>query len=263
MALNPFPPLASAFASDARTLKVGLFGRGRLGALVAEAVQAAPDLRLCWALGRNDRPGEAVDVALDLSVAAALGEHLEWAAASNTPLVIGSTGWDSATLERTAQAQPSLPLMTAPNFSLGMAMMRRLAEVLARYAALTGADLALYERHHRHKADAPSGSARLLADALVQASPRHHGWGDQAAQGQVFVASLRAGAAPGYHEMRADTAEETLLISHEAHSRALFAQGALAALRWLPGQTGLQSFDGLAAELLAPVWEPQLRGEPQ
>lgn len=253
---SPPRPFAPDPAAEARKpLRIGIFGRGRLGSLVAGAVADAPDLELAWALGRGAAPGSVVDVALDLSAAVAVPAHLDWAAASGTPLVLGVTGWERAALGRVARAHPALPLMTAPNFSLGMALLRRLAGVLARYAALTEADLAVFERHHRAKADAPSGSARLLADALVQASPGHDRWSTDPAPGAVGVASLRGGAAPGYHELRADAAAETVLISHDAHSRALFVPGALAALRWLPGRPGLHTFDDLAAELLAPVWQ--------
>ncbi|HAE23136.1 MAG TPA: hypothetical protein DCG47_12545 [Spirochaetaceae bacterium] len=241
-------------------MRIGIFGRGRLGSMVARLVEEANDLSLAWVLGRDDTvPAGKVDAALDVSAAAAVEEHLAWALASGTPMVVGATGWDRGTLDALVPEPKALSIgiMLAPNFSLAMAFMRRAALALGGLAALeSSADLAIIERHHRAKADAPSGSAKLLAQALAEGSGRHQGWAlGTAADGALSLASLRSGSAVGYHELRYEAPRETIVFSHEAHTRELFAEGALRALRWLPGHTGIVSFDQACADILAPIFQ--------
>lgn len=227
--------------------RVGIFGRGRLGTLVADAVYATPDLRLAWALGREDEPRAPVDVAVDVSAGAAVPAHLAWARKTGTDLVIGATGYDPALLD----GDPRIGVLVAPNFSLSVALLRRLCLTLGRYAGrLAGpggveTDLAVLDVHHRGKADSPSGTALLLAGALAQGSGRP--------VESVQTVSLRVGAAVGRHEVRLDTPLETLTLTLEAHDRAAYAQGALTALRWVEGRRGVYTLDDLAADVLDPL----------
>lgn len=232
-------------------LRVGIFGRGRLGGLVDAAVRSAPDLEHAWTLGRGQQVAAAADVAIDVSLAAAVPEHLAWAAGTGTPLVVGATGWDSAELER--HDLSGTGVLLAPNLSLTVALLRRFSVVLGRYAVRSPepVDLAVLERHHRGKVDAPSGTARLLAEAFAE------GAGRPAAD--VEVASQRLGAVVALHEVRWQTPSESLALTHEVHSRKLFAQGALTAARWLPGRTGIFTMDDLAAEVLDPMLADTLR----
>ncbi len=241
-------------------MTVGIFGRGRLGSMVAKLIEESADLSLAWALGRDEPlPSEKVDMALDLSAAVAVPGHLAWALAGGVPIVVGTTGWDRGALDGLVPEPQSLAIgiMLAPNFSLAMAFMRRAALALGGLAALDSrADLSIVERHHRAKADAPSGSAKSLAEALAEGSGRHTGWAlGKAVEEAISVASLRSGAAVGYHELRYEAPRETIVFSHEAHARELFAEGALRALRWLHGRAGLFSFDQACADALAPIFQ--------
>jgi 4-hydroxy-tetrahydrodipicolinate reductase len=266
-------------------VRVGIFGRGRLAQAVEEALEArkaaaeGEAIELAWSLGRGEAVPSAVDVALDASSGEAVGAHLSWALSSGTDLVIGATGWDRSALASAgldaAQRAP-IGVLTAPNFSLGVAFMRRLALALGRFAALDPAsDLAVLERHHRAKADAPSGTAKLLANALAEGSRyRSSGYGSSggftgwapspAGQGEIPVASIRAGREVGYHELRYESELETIVISHEAKSRALFAWGAVASLLWIRGRKGLHSFDEMADEIIGPLFggKPLFEGKP-
>jgi len=253
-------------------VRVGVFGRGRLAQAVEEALDArqagaeSEAIELAWSIGRGEAVPSAVDVALDASSGDAVGEHLSWALAAGTDLVIGATGWDNSILTGpglgAAQRAP-IGVLTAPNFSLGVAFMRRLALALGRFAALEPAsDLAVLERHHRAKADAPSGTAKLLANALAEGSRHSDGGGgftgwapSPAGRGEIPVASIRAGRELGYHELRYGSELETIVISHEAKSRALFASGAIASLLWIRGRKGLYSFDDMADEIIGPLFE--------
>lgn len=239
------------------TLSVGIFGRGRLGQAIAAALRAEAGLHLAWQLGRDGAP-EAVPVAIDASVAAAVPGHLEWALETGTDLVIGATGWSLEDLE--ARVSHRIGVLVAPNFSLSVALMKRLSGVLARFAAQGGGrDLWLLEHHHRGKADAPSGTARHLAQTLLESHPAkteivsaQHG---PIAPHQLSVGVLRAGSEFGTHTVGIDAPAESLTLSHSARSRAAFAEGALAAARWLHGRKGLFSFDLFAAEFLNPLFD--------
>lgn len=241
-------------------MRIGLFGSGRLGSAVREAALAAGH-EVAWALDAPGDPPSVPDVALDASGASGVAAHVDWARRSGCPLVIGATGWDRGILSG-AEAW-NVGIMVSPNFSLGVAFMRRAAVALGRLAALSereGAELAVLERHHSKKADAPSGTAKLLAEALVagdrSGGGSYDGWSVGAARpGKISMASLRAGAEVGYHELRLESAAETIVFSHQAHSRAIFAAGALRALEWMRDRKGLYSFDDFAASLINPLFD--------
>ena len=235
-------------------MRIGIFGRGRLGNAVAEAVREAKDLELAWMVDVGETPGEA-DLAIDASAAAAVPEHLEWALATGTDLVIGTTGW-AVPADLDARCRGRIAVLVAPNFSLAVALMARLGRILGRFAALD-ADLDPYilEHHHRLKADAPGGTAKRLAEAVLAGCPRKTEWslGGHAPH-QLNVAVVRAGAEFGSHTIGLDGPAETLLLTHQARTRAVFAQGALRAARWARGRTGLLTFDACAQETLDPLF---------
>ena len=230
--------------------RLGLFGRGRLGTLIA----AQGGERIAWQLGRGGIPPGPVELAIDVSAAEAVEAHLAWALESGTDLVIGATGWEIGDLE--ARVGRRIGVLVAPNFSLSVALMARFATVLARYAALEeGRDLFVLEHHHRLKADAPSGTARRLAAALMQGDPRKKEWTlGPAAPHQLSLGVLRAGHEPGLHTVGMDAPSETLELTHRARSRQLFADGALRAADWLRGRKGVFQMDDLAKELLDPLF---------
>jgi 4-hydroxy-tetrahydrodipicolinate reductase len=243
-------------------MRIGIFGRGKLGSAVAALAAREKDLELAWIVDLGEEPSGSVDAVLDASAAGAVEGHLEWAIKTGTNLVVGATGWDRSILQSArfadalAGATPRIGLMVSPNFSLSVAFVRRAAVALGRFAALdSGSSLAIVERHHAAKADAPSGTAKLLADALVQGCPRYSGWNQgRADEGKINIASLRASTEVGYHEIRYETGADTIVLSHEADSRDIFAKGALVALRWIRGLSGLFSFDDLAADLIDPLF---------
>lgn len=231
-------------------LRMGLFGRGRLGSAIATEAGAA----LSWQAGRNETPSAPVDVAIDASVAGALEAHLSWALETNTDLVVGTTGWTMPDLE--SRVAGRIGVLTASNFSMSVALMARFALVLGRFAALDPArDPYLVEHHHRQKADAPSGTAKTLAAALMAGCPQKTEWTlGTPAPHQLSVGVVRAGAEVGTHTVGLDAPAEVLELTHTARSRAPFAQGALAAARWLHGRKGVFSMDDLAADLLDPLF---------
>lgn len=230
--------------------RLGLFGKGRLGSAIAAEAGAA----LAWQVGREESPTTPVAVAIDASVAEAVEAHLAWALETGTDLVIGTTGWSVPDLE--GRVAGRIGVLAASNFSLSVALMARFATVLGRFAALDPArDPFLVERHHRLKADAPSGTAKTLAAALLRGCPRKTEWtlGTPASH-QLSIGVVRAGAEFGTHTVGLDAPAELLELTHIARSRAPFAQGALAAAQWLHGRRGVFTMEDLAADLLDPLF---------
>ncbi|MGB3187616.1 MAG: dihydrodipicolinate reductase C-terminal domain-containing protein [Ornithinimicrobium sp.] len=230
---------------------IGVFGRGRLGSLIADALQTSPDMECAWLLGRNGIPTAPVDVAIDVSHADAVGDHVAWATDTGTDLVIGTTGWPVQVLRGSGQFSG---VLIAPNFSLSMALMRRFAVVLGGYAELSPSevDFAVTETHHRGKVDAPSGSASLLADALAQGAGRP--------VDSIAVSSLRMGTVIGRHEVRFENDTEAIVLTHQTHSRQVYATSALLAASWISGRRGVFTTDDWAADRLDDLFATTPRG---
>lgn len=239
-------------------LQIGIFGRGRLGSAIAAAAERTDDLHVAWQISREvPQDLSPVDVALEVSHADAVAGRVDWARENGTDLVIGTTGWDPAltlvapdrttgtSLGESTGESRAIGILTAPNFSLTVALLRRISLVLGRYAALAGGDLAVSEIHHTRKVDAPSGTAILLRNALTDGSGQ-----------DVQTASLRLGAVVGRHDVHLTSSAESITLTHEAHTRDVFASGALSAARWISGRRGTFTFEDLAAEVLDPLFHP-------
>jgi len=242
---------AEAGPSVRRTLAIGVFGRGRLGNVIAEAAGSS----LAWHVAREVPPATRIDAAIEASSGAAVESRLVWALETRTPLVIGSTGWDLPDLA--ARVGDRIGVVVAPNFSLSVSLMRRLTTVFGRFAALDPTrDPYIVEHHHARKKDAPSGTARLLATTLLEACPRKTSWaiGGPLAPEQLAVAVIRAGTTYSTHTVGLDQPAEVLELHHASRSAAAYAEGALTAARWVLGKTGVFSFDAVAADVLDPLF---------
>lgn len=235
-------------------MRIGVFGRGRLGS--ALAAEAGPDL--LWQVGREAPPPQPVEAAIEASAAAAVPARLAWALATGTNLLIGTTGWDLPDLE--ARIGDRIGVIVAPNFSLTVALYARLSLVLARYSALgVDCDPYLVEHHHARKHDAPSGTARQLAATLMKGCPRKTEWvlpaiGQPLEPHQLNVSSIRAGHTYSSHTVGLDSPGEVVELHHAARSARPYAAGALVAARWLQGRKGLFRMDQVAAEVLDPLF---------
>jgi 4-hydroxy-tetrahydrodipicolinate reductase len=236
-------------------LRLGLFGGGRLGAAIAGAATDAGDL-IAWQVTRQAPPADPVDVAIEASSGSAVPARLDWALAARTPLVIGSTGFELPDLRQ--RVGDRIGVVVAPNFSLGVALLRRFALVLARFCAADPLrDPFVVEHHHARKHDAPSGTAVLLARTLLAGCPRKQGFrvGGPLGPGDLSVAVVRAGHTYSEHAVGMDAPAEMLELRHLARSAAAFGQGALAAARWIRGRRGVHTMDEVAAAELDPLFE--------
>lgn len=242
---------------------------GRMGRALLEAVAADPGCVLHAALDRagspllGQDPGAAFGMPGDVRVtdqpAAALAgagalidftrpeatfAYLDACIAAGVPLVIGTTGFDDAGRARIAAAARELPIVFAPNMSVGVNLLLKLAELAAQVLA-EGYDIEIVEAHHRHKIDAPSGTAlglgRAVAGALGRDLAQCAVYGREGVTGErkpdtIGFATVRGGDIVGDHTLLFAGVGERVELTHKAGSRATFAQGALRAARWLQGR---------------------------
>jgi 4-hydroxy-tetrahydrodipicolinate reductase len=194
----------------------------------------------------------AADVAIDFSQPHATRANIAACRAARKPLLIGTTGFAAEVAEAELDAAArDIPLLVAPNTSLGVALLMELVRAAAR-ALPPEFDIEIIEAHHRLKRDAPSGTALALAraagvarglapsDALSGASVGRAG---PRRQGEIGFAVIRGGDIVGEHTVLFAAAGEELRLSHRAGDRAIFARGALRAAQWLsrqpPGRYGM------------------------
>jgi 4-hydroxy-tetrahydrodipicolinate reductase len=187
---------------------------------------------------------DAADVVLDFSAPAACARMAPACAAAGRAYVVASTALSTADTQALAQAAQHIPVLQAANLSVGVNVLMELVELAAR--RLPTADLEVAELHHRHKRDAPSGTALALGAAatagraqagqtLVPAVGRH-GAAAQRAPDEIGYAALRGGDAAGEHTVFVLSDGERLELSHRCSHPQVFAAGALTACRWLVGR---------------------------
>jgi 4-hydroxy-tetrahydrodipicolinate reductase len=184
--------------------------------------------------------------------------HLAACRAQGVAMVIGTTGLDPAQEAALAEAAAVLPIVRAPNMSVGVNVMLRLLAQAAR-ALGAGYDIEVIEAHHRHKVDAPSGTALAMGQVLAQARGRRledcavyarQGHTGERAEGSIGFATIRGGDIVGDHTVLFAGTGERLEITHRSNSRANYAAGSLRAVRFLqgraPGLYGMDDVLGLA-----------------
>jgi 4-hydroxy-tetrahydrodipicolinate reductase len=251
---------------EARPLKLALVGYGRMG----RAVEAAAVARGHRVISRIDpaAPGathsalgpaalDGVELALEFTAGPSAPTTVAALLDAGTPVVSGSTGWTERTAElRALAAARRVGFLWAPNFSFGVHVLFRLVDAAAGwFGALAGFAPFVLEEHHQAKKDAPSGTARRLAEIIVRRSPGKSRYGLAPADGAlptdlVPVAWIRAGAIPGVHTVGWDGGGETVRIIHEVRDRSVFAEGAVRAAEWLRGRSGPATLDEMLDELL-------------
>jgi 4-hydroxy-tetrahydrodipicolinate reductase len=228
---------------------------GRMGHMLIDAVQAADDLALHGTLeiGADLHAGLAgAQVLIDFTRPAGTLAHLAVCADLGVKAVIGTTGFDAAQKAQIARFAERIAIVLAPNMSVGVNVVLRLLDTAAR-ALHPGYDVEIVEAHHRHKVDAPSGTAlamgevvaaalgRSLKDCAVYGREGHTGERDAATIG---FATVRGGDVVGDHTVMFLGDGERIEITHRSASRATYAQGSLRAARFLADKpSGLYGMD--------------------
>jgi len=180
----------------------------------------------------------ASDVLIDFSAPVALPAHLEAARGAGTPILIGTTGLQPADHALIDAAAREVAVLQTANTSIGVNLLTRLVEEAARRLGSEW-DIEIVEMHHRHKVDAPSGTALLLgaaANAGRGGAAEHRGHDGKREEGGIYYASLRGGSVAGDHQVVFATEGERIELGHRAEHRGIFATGALKAALWLAGK---------------------------
>lgn len=244
---------------DARDLKMGgaterkghpsfgkdigeLIGRGKVGVLLTDRLEAV-------------LPGASAMI--DFTTPEGTIEHLGPAAENKVPAVIGTTGFSKGQLEEIRRTSETIPIVLAPNMSVGVNVLLKVLAVAAK-ALGDNYDVEIVEMHHRLKKDAPSGTAIRLAQVVAEALGRdldktaryeRHGVMEERAAQEIGIQTLRGGDVVGDHTVIFAGPGERLEFIHRAHSRGNFARGAILAARWLfgrpPGLYDMQDVLGL------------------
>ncbi len=219
---------------------------GAMGNLIREAlgrdrIAGLVSLDGSYGVARNfEELGECeADAVIDFSHHSAVEAVLAYAREQKIAAVIGTTGHTPGEIALIEAASREIPVFFSGNMSLGIAVLCRLARQAA--AAFPQADIEILEIHHNRKVDAPSGTAKMLCDALCRVRPGARAHCGRAGEGkrepgEIGIASLRMGNVVGIHEVHICTPSQTLTLRHEAHNRAMFADGAVAAAEFVAGK---------------------------
>jgi 4-hydroxy-tetrahydrodipicolinate reductase len=249
------------------TLRIAIAGAsGRMGRMLVEAVQAAPDVVLAGALDRVGSPSigsdagafsgqlagvvihsdldkglAGADVLIDFTRPDGTLQHLDYCAAHGIKMVIGTTGFDEAGKAAIRAAAAKTAIVFAPNMSVGVNVTLKLLEMAAKSFS-EGYDIEIIEAHHRHKVDAPSGTALKMGEVIADALGRDLNdcavYGREGVTGErdpstIGFATIRGGDIVGDHTVLFAGIGERIEISHKSSSRVTYAHGALRAARFL------------------------------
>lgn len=180
-----------------------------------------------------------VDLIVDFSHHSLTKDLVDFAVNNKLPLVLATTGQTDEEKEYIKNAANKIPLFFAANYSLGVALLIELAKKTA--ATMKDAEIEIVETHHDRKLDVPSGTALAIANAIKSVLPKstfnigrpNNG---KRTKEEIGIHSLRIGNVVGIHEVIVATPSQTITLKHEAHSRSLFAEGALSAANFLLGK---------------------------
>lgn len=245
------------------TIKVAVLGAsGRMGQAIIQALSETEGMQCCAAVVRSQSAQiglpvpnlashqyvdlatglqQKPDVLIDFTLPDALAEHLGAATTAKIPMVIGTTGLGEVAQQQLDTAAANIPLLYAANTSVGVALLEQLVALASR--SLPQADIEIIESHHKHKRDAPSGTALLLGEAaakgrgqaLADVSAGVRGDGLRAAD-EIGFACIRAADIIGEHSVLLAELGERIELTHKVSDRSVFAKGALKAANWLVKQ---------------------------
>ena len=242
---------------------------GRMGHILIEALRASGDCRLTGALDIPSSPALGNDASAFLGLASGVTvtadlrdgladadvlidftrpegtlAHLKVCRALGVKLVIGTTGFSEAQKREIQDAAKDIAIVMAPNMSVGVNVTLKLLEMAAQ-ALATGYDIEIIEAHHRHKVDAPSGTALKMGEVIAEAMGRdlkdcavyaREGVTGERDPSSIGFATVRGGDIVGDHTVLFAGTGERIEITHKSSSRATYAQGSLRAVRYLAGQ---------------------------
>jgi len=224
-----------------------LLGRGKTGSLVAEVaterkhqarIAGASENADCAALGATSLSG--TDCVIDFTTPHSVMAHIEACIKAGKNMVVGTTGWyKEFDRVRGLVEQHRTGFLYAANFSIGVNLFLEIARsgATALHHDYSGQ---IFERHHIHKKDAPSGTAMAIQKLIQETVPKHE---------PLEITSFREGEVVGFHEVIFESPADRIYLSHDAKSRRGFAEGAVRAAEWLAGKKGFYDFKNIWREL--------------
>lgn len=223
-------------------MKIALIGYGKMGQMIASvAKQRGHEVvsiidPLCSADTFHGDAFRSADVAIEFSRPDAASSNVRAAIAEGVPVVSGTTGWDVAALQQELQGKDHPGIIWSSNYSIGVNILFAVNKYLARLLQHAGGYTpSITDVHHVHKLDAPSGTAKTLAE---QIDAEREAVAHREDYTPCPISSVREGEVPGIHEVRWQSDADILSLRHEAKSRQGFALGAVIAAEWLCGKRG-------------------------
>ena len=230
---------------------------GAMGKVVADIISADPDMEVVVGVDRRadmdaafpimdsiNKVNVAADVVIDFSSVEAADTLLDFIEQKKIPAVICTTGLSEAQIDRINELSSVSPILRSANMSLGINMLSKVLAEVAPTLKKAGFDIEIVEAHHRRKLDAPSGTALLLADSINSSvdekldytydrSDRH----EKRREDEIGISSVRGGTIVGDHDVIFAGEDEVISFNHRAYSRKIFANGAIAAAKFLMGKS--------------------------
>ncbi|MBR6071553.1 MAG: 4-hydroxy-tetrahydrodipicolinate reductase [Acholeplasmatales bacterium] len=218
-------------------MKACVVGYGAMGKIISEML--GDDLFLNVALeceNKNfDNVKDKLDVIIDFSSPKNLDMIYDYCMKTKTPVVFATTGYSDSELAKIDELSKSVPVLRSANFSLGVILLNKLVKMAT--PILEGYDIEVIEAHHNKKVDAPSGTAKMLVKTITDETgysvkPGRDGYSPRS-KTEVGVHAVRGGTIVGEHEVMYCGTDEVITLKHSAHSKKIFATGAIKAARWL------------------------------
>ncbi len=229
---------------------------GKMGQVITDIVAGDPEAEIVAGIDitgekRNDYPVFAdidkcdveADAVIDFSSYKATDKLLEWCAGKKLPLVLCTTGLSEEQIEKVKEYSKSYAILRSANMSLGINMLLKELKNVANVLAPAGFDIEIVEKHHNQKLDAPSGTAIALADSINESLNMEYNYKydrtltkEKRDPKEIGISSVRGGSIVGEHEVIFAGRDEVITITHTAYSKAIFANGAVSAAKFLSGK---------------------------
>ncbi len=202
-------------------------GNGRVGLAIRKLVESDEDVSLISCITKETaNPADAIelaDIVIDFSTPKAALEYLKICQKFNKPIVIGTTGFSDSDIQQIKNISNDTIVFMSSNMSFGVAVMNHMLSIASKMLLDNSFEASILDVHHKHKKDAPSGTAIAMRDAIKQSADNFH----------VDIASIRRGEVIGEHEVCFSSKFEELTISHMAFDRCIYADGAIKAVKWI------------------------------
>lgn len=235
---------------------------GKMGVVLTKCVNEDSELQLVCGVSRDEldvpfntyskmsEVTEESDIIIDFSHHSCIEDVLNYATKTKTPVVIATTGFNESELEKISEASKIIPVFNSSNMSLGVNVLVKLVKDAAKM--LNGFDIEIIEKHHNLKVDSPSGTAVMIANGVKEVIPEtefiygRHGRSDKRSVNEVGIHAIRGGTIVGEHTTIFAGHDEIVEIKHTAQSKDIFAQGAIAAAKFLVKQEpGFYNMDNM------------------